>query len=395
MNIFNSLGSNYTGEYVIKSLFKKDEGSKAALISFLENKYKGRAQLTYKGREAITLALESLNLSKGAGVAVNAFTCVAVVEAIEEAGLTPIYLDIDPDSLHFTSSQLQSSFKKYSNIKVVMIQNTLGYPCDIEEINKVCKKENATLIEDLAHSVGTIYKNGVEAGTVGDFTVLSFGQDKVIDAVSGGAVVTRNEKYTVKNTHGSNVTSTSDKAYPLLTFIIRKTYALQIGKVVHLLSNLFSILPNPMKPHNSTNMTNWHAMLALDEFRILEKNLNHKREIAKIYCETLNKNVVSPYTVATCDTATHLRFPIFYENRDALIEELKKHKAYLSSVWYKNSIVPIHEVGLAKYPKILCPISDSRMLTVLNLPTHINTSVSDAKEIANSINDFLKQHDSH
>lgn len=184
MSIFNSLGSNYDFNFVLKSLFSRGDGH---LKSFLENKYKGQVTLVYKGRDAIELALS--NLPKRSFIGINGFTCFAVYEAIKKAGMEVSYLDIEKGELNFSAQTL----KKATNLKAVIIQNTLGYPCDIEKIAQICQENKIILIEDLAHCVGTKYENGMEAGMMGDFVVLSFSQDKIADAVSGGALIKRNK----------------------------------------------------------------------------------------------------------------------------------------------------------------------------------------------------------
>lgn len=185
MSIFNSLGSNYDFKFVLKALFSKSSGD---LKKFLESKYKGQVVLTRKGREAIELALS--HLPKGSLVAVNGFTCFAVYEAIQKAGHQALYLDIEKGELNFSPETL----KRAVNVKAVIIQNTLGYPCDIEKIAQICKENKIILIEDLAHCVGARYESGIEAGMKGDFVALSFSQDKMIDAVSGGVLIKKNER---------------------------------------------------------------------------------------------------------------------------------------------------------------------------------------------------------
>lgn len=182
MSIFNSLGSNYDFKFVLKALFSRREGD---LKKFLESKYQGKVTLTYKGRDALELALA--DLPKESLVGINGFTCFAVYEAIKKAGHQALYLDIEKGELNFSADTL----KRAVNVKAVIIQNTLGYPCDIEKIAQICQENKIILIEDLAHSVGTRYKNGVEAGMIGDYVALSFSQDKMIDAVSGGALIER------------------------------------------------------------------------------------------------------------------------------------------------------------------------------------------------------------
>jgi|SRR3989344_705258 len=193
MSVFNSLGSNYNFNFVLKALFVNNKASySSALVNFLENKYQGKATLLYKGRQALELGLKSLNLPQGSFVAINGFTCFAVYEAIKKAGLEIEYLDIEKGELNFSPQELEKHLKENPNVKVVIVQNTLGYPCQIEQIAKICKEKKLVLIEDLAHSVGTKYENGQEAGTIGDFVVLSFSQDKIVDGISGGALISKN-----------------------------------------------------------------------------------------------------------------------------------------------------------------------------------------------------------
>ncbi len=389
MNIFNSLGSNYSGSFVLKSLVKSRGQEKQKLKKFLEEKYKGRAILTYKGRQAIELALSSLGLEQDSGVAVTGFTCIAVIDAIEKQNLKPIYLDIDPLILNFTAETLEEKVKSSKKIRVVIIQNTLGYPCDIERILQVCKKYKLVLIEDLAHSVGTIYSHGQEAGTVGDFVVLSFSQDKIIDAVSGGALILRNKEFRIKKQGVQIELKDRDKLYPLLTFIIRKTYPVGIGKVLHILFRIFHLLPDPMKSSNNSELSDWHAGLAVEELENLEQQLNHRRTIAKIYADNLNTKILSRKMSSLIPNSSNLRFPIFLEGREKLIALLKKNGVYVSDIWYDAPVAPKRYLGLAKYPKSSCPNAEKVSGQIMNLPTHINVSQKDALKISRIINNFL------
>src|SRR3989344_5762692 len=133
MSVFNSLGSNYDKNFVLKALFKRNKKEyKKDLQKLLESKYGGEAILLYKGREAIELALKSLNLPQTSFVAINGFTCFAVYQAIKKAGLNVEYLDIEKGDLNFSPEILENSIRKNLKIKVVLVQNTLGYPCEIE-----------------------------------------------------------------------------------------------------------------------------------------------------------------------------------------------------------------------------------------------------------------------
>ena len=235
MTIFNSLGSNYTLASALRALVAMpSERKRRQLLEHLESRYGGKAFLTYKGREAIQLALEALG-AEGA-VAINGFTCFAVYEAIARSGYRTCYLDISDTSLNFSPATLEAALEKDASIKAVMIQNTLGYPCDVRAIADICTQKNIVLIEDLAHSVGTRYASGEEAGTVGDFTVLSFSQDKVIDGISGGALIVRNpafvERLSQPREHVGLLQQIKNRGYLFVTVLIRTTYAIG-GKKLH------------------------------------------------------------------------------------------------------------------------------------------------------------------
>lgn len=384
MKIFNSLGSNYNLQFVLASLFSfPSDDSKAKLIKKLEEKYDGKAVLLYKGREAIRLALEILKFPKDSVVAINGFTCFAVYKAVEEANCKAEFLDIEDRDLNFSVDELLNKIKQNPKIKAVIVQNTLGDPCDIEKIEKVCRENNIVLIEDLAHCVGSIYKNGKEAGTVGDFVILSFSQDKIIDAVSGGALIIRNKKYN-NLTIGqfSNVSikqQLKDRLYPHLTFKIRVMYSLGIGKIIHFISKKLNLLSKPMQEglYAKYNLPNWYCNLALLGFKNLKKNLEHRRKIANLYKNLLDKKVLSETLINRIDLSSNLRFSVFVENRGSLIKYFKNNDIYVADVWY-DSVAPT------------CPNAQTTSQRILNLPTHINVSEKDARKISQKINLWLK-----
>ena len=385
MAIFNSLGSNYNLKYLLKALFADSTGRNLKLRNILTEKYSGKVILTYKGREALTLALKILNLPEKTGVAINGFTCFAVYKAVEQAGLSPICLDLEeknPD-LNFTPEALEKGLKENKNIKVVVVQNTLGYPCAIERIAKTCREKNIILIEDLAHCVGAKYKSGEEAGRVGDFVVLSFSQDKVIDAVSGGALIIRNKQYnnlTIQQFNNiNNYQKLKDHLYPYLTFKTRKGYDFGLGKPLHFILKKLNLLSKPMQEglYDFYSLPNWYCNLALNELNNLSQQLNHRKEIAKIYAKNLNKKILLENILGKISFSSNLRFPIFVKNRQSLIKFLKRFKIFVSDIWY-DDVSPE------------CPNAVEISKTILNLPTHINVTKKDALKIVERINRWLK-----
>ncbi len=381
--IFNSLGSNYDFEYVIKSLFGfSSNTSRSKLVSFLDNKYQGKTILLYKGREAIKLALNVLKLPKGSRVGITGFTCFAVYQAVKEAGCVPEYIDIEDRTLNFTVEELA----KHKSLKVIIVQNTLGNACDIEDILSFCKRNKVYLIEDMAHSVGINYKNKKEVGTCGDFTAMSFSQDKMLDAVSGGALVVRNRDFQGKlkevNLEDLSIKKqVVDRFYPLFTFLIRKTYGLGVGKLLHFILKRLKLLSQPMPEDGRIrfhSLPGWYCALVIYQFSRMDETLKHRRKIIETYKDKIQSKAVGI-----------IRFPIFIDGRDKLIKYLGRYGVYISDVWYDAQISPRRYLKLTDYEKGECPISEKISNEIVNLPTHKNVSEKDALFIASKINQWL------
>lgn len=392
MNIFNSLGSNYDLRFVLKSLFSLSGDSKE-LETFLEEKYGGKTILVYKGREAIELALKSLNLPEESFVAINGFTCFAVYDAIKKANLNIEYLDIEKGELNFSAESLEKAIEKNSKIKVAIIQNTLGYPADIEGISKICKEKGITLIEDLAHCLGAKYENEKETGTVGDITILSFSQDKMIDGISGGALIMKNQEYSPELINLAFKQQLIDKLYPAFTYKIRIMYPFLIGKIYHEILKRLNLLSKPMDGSESGKLhqlPGWYTKLIRDGFNNLEENLSHRKNIASIYSQMINPKVISKAITDKIDSSSNLRFPIFVTKRDGLIKYLSKHQIFVSDIWYDAPIAPKKYLSQTDYVN-QCPNAQLASDAILNLPTHKNVSGKDAAEISNFINKWLQQ----
>lgn len=395
MAIFNSLGSNYDFGFVFKALFVgNSEENRRRLTEFLEKKYEGRVLLTYKGREALRLALRIADIPKKYAVGICGFTCYAVYEAVEKEGLKARFLDITEGDLNFSLEKFIEIIRKHPSIKVLIIQNTLGFSCEGEKIAKYCRDRGIILIEDLAHSVGAEYLGGHEAGTVGDITVLSFSQDKMVDGISGGALVVRNQELGVRNYEFRSLSTKQqirDRFYPLFTFLIRETYESGVGKFLHAFLKRFDLLSKPMgklREDMIFALPNWYCYLIYKQFLGLKEDLIHRRKIASIYTNGLSKNILSSVLSLKIFNGSDLRFSIFVEKREDLIVYLKKHGIYVSDIWYDSPVAPKKYLQLTDYNHD-CPNSEKISLRIINLPTHRNVSENDARFIIGKVNEWV------
>ncbi len=408
VTIFNSLGSNYDLAFALRAeCALGSKKTRQQLIDYLNERYGGKTTLTYKGRDAITLALKALLPHASGTVAINGFTCIALYDAVVQAGMAPVLLDIEKGALDFSARALEDALAKDSSIKAVIIQNTLGYPCEGNKIAAICKERGIFLIEDLAHSVGARYADGseaglrhaeagfglAEAGTLGDATVLSFGQDKAVDAVSGGALVLRNAMIAQVEMPQESVPfkqQLKDRFYPRFTWDIRSTYR-WYGRLEHTFLRAVHALPRPLEGgHGPRKLPHWYTPLILRQFLRLDTVSEHRRSIARIYAKMLDTSVTLPGTCATIDTSANLRFPIVVNDRAELIAHMRERGVHVSDTWYDAPIAPKKYSSRVRYQKGTCPNAEFASERILNLPTHINVSPHAAKVIADEVNRFLK-----
>jgi len=391
MNIFNSLGSHYNLPFAVRALLLRSTGESAArLKSYLEFEYRGKAILVYKGREAIELALRLIGLPRGTRVAVNGFTCFAVYKAIADSGYTPVYVDIEEDTLNFSPEKFLTTLKREPGIKILIIQNTLGYPCRIEDIANLCRKHKIILIEDLAHSVGAIYASTLPAGSMGDFVVFSFSRDKIIDGISGGALIVRNKAFEdVKIPNLIDVArklQVADRLYPLGTYLIRNSYPVGIGKALHSTLKSIGIMSSPVDQHDGGvhGLPGFYCGLIYNGFSQLQHDLRHRRAVAVVYARNIPVEFLSPALTRQIANSTNLRFSIFVPRRDSLIRHLKAHGVHVADIWYDAPVAPRVYLGRTNYVN-QCPVSERVAARILNLPTHLNVSTREAVAIARLI----------
>ncbi|QWE27000.1 DegT/DnrJ/EryC1/StrS aminotransferase family protein [Polynucleobacter sp. AP-Ainpum-60-G11] len=140
------------------------------------------------GTAALRIALATIGLKPGDEVITQSFTFVATVEAIIEAGGTPICAEID-DTLNMDPANLRK--KITSRTKAVIVVHMLGTPARIIEINKICNECGLSLIEDTAWGCGGSV-SGKALGTWGRMGTFSFDFAKTITTGEGGMIVFKN-----------------------------------------------------------------------------------------------------------------------------------------------------------------------------------------------------------
>lgn len=161
------------------------------LVNELELKLKEYLEVPHilylsNGTIALQIAIKALGLT--GEVITTPFTYVATVSSLIWEGCTPVFIDIDPDTLNIDPSRIEEAITEKTT--GILATHVYGNPCDIDAIDAIAKKYNLKVIYDAAHCFGTKYK-GKSVFNYGDVSTTSFHATKLFHTVEGGAVFTQ------------------------------------------------------------------------------------------------------------------------------------------------------------------------------------------------------------
>ncbi len=141
------------------------------------------------GTSALHLAMKLAGIKSGDYVFCSDVTFSATVNPITYEGGIPVFIDSEYDTWNMDPEALEKAFEIYPAVKVVVLVHLYGVPAKIDEIQAICDKHGAILVEDAAESLGATYK-GKQTGTFGRHSIISFNGNKIITGSSGGALLT-------------------------------------------------------------------------------------------------------------------------------------------------------------------------------------------------------------
>ncbi len=145
------------------------------------------------GTAALHLALDALALQPGDEVIVPSLTFCATVQAITSAGATPVFCEIEPDTLNIDITDAASRITPRT--KVIMPVHYCGNACDLDALHELAARHELLVVEDAAHAFGSSYR-GRPIGSFGDIACFSFDPIKNITCGEGGAIVLSNDART-------------------------------------------------------------------------------------------------------------------------------------------------------------------------------------------------------
>jgi perosamine synthetase len=146
----------------------------------------GFAAAVNSGTSGLHLALEALGVGPGDEVVTTPFSFVASAHAIVHAGATPVFVDVEPDSLNIDPRRIEAALTPRT--RALLPVHVFGRPAGMQAIRDIAAACDLAVIEDACEAIGA-ETDGRPAGGLGDVGVFAFYPNKQVTTGEGGAVV--------------------------------------------------------------------------------------------------------------------------------------------------------------------------------------------------------------
>lgn len=316
------------------------------LITELEQKLRDylsvhSLQVTGNGTIALQIAIKAMDL-KGE-VITTPFSYVATTSSIVWENCTPVFVDIDPDTLNIDSRAIQEAITPRT--VAILATHVYGNPCDVEVIESIAKAHHLGVIYDGAHCFGTKYK-GKSVLSYGDISICSFHATKLYHMGEGGAIITGSESLYKRTSLMRNFGHTGVYQFDGVGI-------------------------------NGKN-SEIHAALGLVNLRYVDELLKKRRELSMHYDKCLKSFVHTKIKINESTEWNHSYYPIVFQTEEQLLlilHELSQHQIFARRYFYPS-------LNLLHYlPKCKLPTSESISTRVLCLPMYHDLTLIDIERI--------------
>jgi len=316
------------------------------------------------GTDALQLALIALDLKPGDEVITTSFTFIATAEAIALLKLTPVFVDVLPDTFNIDPDAVEKAVTPKT--KAIIPVHIFGQAADMQRLNAIAKEHNLFVIEDTAQALGAGINfpgNGTKkAGTIGDIGCTSFFPSKNLGAFGdGGAVFTNDDALATKlqglTHHGMKVRYHHD----------------YVGM--------------------NSRLDSMQAAILNVKLKYLDDYVAARQKAAAFYNKTF-ENCAKIQTPVTAPFTTHVfhQYTLFLKDvdREGLMKNLAE-KGIETAIYYP---VPLHLQKAFRnlgYKEGDFPVSETICKSVLSLPMHTELSGWMQQEIADAVLEFVKK----
>jgi len=298
------------------------------------------------GSDALLIAMMALDIGPGDEVITTPFTFVATSEMIKLLGATPVFVDIDPHTYNIDPNKISENIT--SNTKLILPVSIYGQCADMNAINNIAKQYKIPVIEDGAQSFGATYNKKKSCGlsTVG---CTSFFPSKPLGCYGDGGAIFTNDDVLANAMREIRVHG-QDKRYS-----------------------------HPRVGING-RLDTIQAAILLAKFDIFPDEIIQRERLGNYYTSCINSiqaDVITPQIKSNC-TSVYAQYSIVVDNRDELIERLKKSNVP-TAVHYPT---PLHLQNPYYNNQLKLPIAEYISKKIVSLPMHPYLKNKDIEKIS-------------
>ena len=315
------------------------------------------------GTDALQVAMMGLGLKPGDEVITADFTFAATVEVIALLGLTPVLVDVLPDTFNIDPDAVEKAITP--NTKAIVPVHLFGQVADMDRIMDIAQKHDLFVIEDNAQGIGATHTNAagtkVKTGGIGHVGSTSFFPSKNLGCYGdGGAIFTNDD----------------DLAHTIRGVVNHGMYKRYHHDVVGVNSRLDSL----------------QAVVLNEKLKLLDF-YNERRKWAAIrYSQLLQDHpkIETPITSGDCDSHVYHQYTlkIVGADRDALVAHLQQHHIPCG-VYYP---IPLHlqkAYADKRYKEEDFAVTNQLIKQVISLPMHSELDEDQIQFICKTILAFL------
>ena len=326
------------------------------------------------GTDALQIAMMGLGLEQGDEVITVDFTFAATVEVIALLKLTPVLIDVEPDTFNIDIDSLKKAITPKT--KAIVPVHLFGLCANMDKVMEVAKEHNLFVIEDTAQAIGATYTfadgSKQKVGTIGQVGTTSFFPSKNLGCYGdGGAIFTNDDNL----------------AHTIRGIVNHGMYKRYYHDVVGVNSRLDSI----------------QAAVLKAKLPLLDEYCDSRREAARYYNNAFadNPNIITPSTKSNatpncgeiCDTCDcHVFHQYTLQITNGKRDELHKHlldNGISNAIYYP---VPLHLQKAyldERYNEEDFKVTNTLIETVISLPMHTELDEDQLERITKTVNDFV------
>lgn len=319
------------------------------------------------GTAALHAAMYALGIGEGDEVIVPPITFVATANSVLYMGGTPVFADVDPQTLLINPEAVRALITPKT--KAIVGVDYAGQPCDWDALRTLADEFGLALVADACHAIGGTY-NGRKVGTLADMTVFSFHPVKHVATGEGGMIMTDSDDYAkrlrVFRSHGITTDHRQREA--------AGSWAYDMVELGY-----------------NYRITDIQCALGISQMTRLPQSLARRRAIAARYDAAFAGTGIRPVTQrAGTENAYHLYAVLLPASvdRTAAYSHMRTEQIGVNVHYIPVHLHPYYrnELGTAEG---LCPVAEEAYSHLLSLPMYPELTDADIKRVVRTLLDAI------